>query len=78
MYGGQNATQASLRAAQILAATGFISPNAAITNNPYLLPTRTAIISSPLAGTLSEERQVLVAAYTVMTHHFHPVAVGDQ
>ena len=31
-----------------------------------------------LVGTLSEERQVRVAAYTLMTNHFHLVAVGDR
>ena len=31
-----------------------------------------------LVGTLSEERQVRVAAYTLMTNHFHLLAVGDR
>ena len=31
-----------------------------------------------LVGTLSEERPFRVAAYTLMTNHFHLVAVGDR
>ena len=31
-----------------------------------------------LVGTLSEKRQVRVAAYILMTNHFHLVAVGDR
>ena len=78
MYGGQNATQTSLCATQILAATGFISPSAAPTNNLVFTADQDRHHFLTLVGTLSEERQVRVAAYTEMTNHFHLVAVGDR
>ena len=59
-------------------ATGFISPNTVTTNNPYKAADENRHHFLTLVGTLSEERQVRVAAYTLMTNHFHLFAVDDR
>ena len=58
--------------------TGATSPSAAITNSPSFPPTPNRQHFLDLVEQHSEDRDVRVAAYTLMSNHFHLVAVGDR
>ena len=57
-------------------ATVSTSPSVAITNSPSFPPTSIGNTFLDLVEQHSEERDVRVAAYTLMSNHFHLVAVG--